>query len=348
MRLFQVMASGGPGGAEVFFERLAPALQRAGVMQHLALRRGAPITERLRKTGLDIVELPFGGLFDFRTKPALRCAIDEFKPDVVLSWMNRATKFASRGNYTLVARLGGYYDLKYYRHCDHLVANTRGIVDYLRASGWPAERVHYLPNFVSTGCEENGVCVPVVSVSRESLATSKEAKLALALGRLHPNKGFDILISAMAKLPSFHLWLAGEGDERGVLQALAQKLGVSERVHFLGWRQDVPQLLKAADMFVCSSRHEPLGNVVIEAWAAGVPVVAAASAGPKELIKDFESGLLVPVESADALAKAMQKLADSDDLRDKLAANGRAAFEAEFSEARVVALYKEFLEKVKR
>jgi len=131
-------------------------------------------------------------------------------------------------------------------------------------------------------------------------------------------------------------------------QAQAQRLGVAERVHFLGWRQDTAALLAAADMFVCSSRHEPLGNVVIEAWAAGIPVIAADADGPRELIKNNETGLLVPVENADALANAMQVLATDEALRARLVAAGRAAYETEFSEPRVIALYKEFFEKVKR
>jgi glycosyltransferase involved in cell wall biosynthesis len=110
----------------------------------------------------------------------------------------------------------------------------------------------------------------------------------------------------------------------------------------------VAALLAAADMLVSSSRHEPLGNVVIEAWAAGVPVVAAASEGPSVLIRDGDTGFLVPPENADALAAAMQRLAGDRALRTRLAEAGRAAWAAEFSEARVVALYRDFLATVRR
>jgi glycosyltransferase involved in cell wall biosynthesis len=340
MRLLQAMASDKEGGAELFFERLAAGLQRANVTQRLVVRKDSARNQRLRAAGLDIAELPFGGFFDWRTKFAFRKQISEFKPTVVLSWMNRATGACPRGDFVHAARLGGYYNLKYYRHCHHLIGNTRGIVSYLEQEGWPPERVHYLPNFVAVE--------KAAPVSRESLQTPADAPLALALGRLHPNKGFDILIAAMEKLPRFHLWLAGEGGERAELEAQAKRQGVSERVHFLGWRQDVPALLAAADMFVCSSRHEPLGNVVIEAWAAGKPVVAAASPGPAELIRDGQTGLLVPGEDADALAAAMAKMFESRALRDQLAMAGHAAYEAEFSESRVIGLYCEFFETVKR
>jgi len=339
-RVLQVMASSQEGGAELFFERLAAGLKQAQVEQRLAVKSGTPRNVRLKGQGLDVVELPFGGLFDFKTGPALKRVAADFRPSVILSWMNRATKFCRPGDYVLAARLGGYYNLKYYRQCDHLIGNTRGIVDYLRREGWPENKTHYLPNFVS---------LPQASpVARSTLNTPEDAPLALALGRLHPNKGFDVLLAAMEKLPRFHLWLAGEGPERQALEAKAQTLGIAQRVHFLGWRPDTAPLLAAADMLVCPSRHEPLGNVVIEGWASRKPVVAAASAGPAELIRDRETGLLVPVENADELATAMDKLMEDPSMKSHLAAAGHLAYETEYSESHVVGLYRKFFETVKR
>jgi glycosyltransferase involved in cell wall biosynthesis len=230
--------------------------------------------------------------------------------------------------------------LKYYRGCDHLVANTRDIADYILRAGWPTERVHYLPNFVAPE-----VAPPL---PRASLGTPAEAPLALALGRLHPNKGFDVLIEAVAKVPRLHLWLAGEGGERAALEERVARLGIGTRVALLGWRDDVAALLAAADMLVSSSRQEPLGNVVLEAWAARVPVVAAASEGPRILIADNETGLLVPPEDADALAVALARLAADHALRVRLAAAGHAHWAAEFSAPRVVAQWRQFLATVKR
>ena len=139
--------------------------------------------------------------------------------------------------------------------------------------GWPAERVHYLPNFAELA--------PAPPVPRASLDTPADAPLAIALGRLHPNKGFDVLLDAVAKVPGLYLWLAGEGAQRAALRRQAASLGIDDRVRFLGWREDVGALLAAADMLVCSSRHEPLGNAIIEAWAAGKPVVACAASAAR-------------------------------------------------------------------
>ena len=339
-RLMQLMAGQAHGGAEAFFERLAIGLQRAGEAQRLVIRQDGPRAARLRTAGCDVIEAPFGGRLDLRTRPLLRSAIAAFAPEMVLSWMSRAASACPSGDFTHVGRLGGYYDLKYYRGCHHLVANTRDIADYIRRAGWPAERVHYLPNFAA---QENSPPLP-----RTGLATPEDAPLALALGRLHRNKGFDILLDAVAQVPRVHLWLAGEGEERAALESQAARLGIAGRVGFLGWRDDVAALFASADMLVSSSRHEPLGNVVIEAWAAGVPVIAAASAGPRALIRDGETGLLVPPEDAGALAAALRRLAADRDLHARLAAAGREAWAAEFAEPRVVALYRDFLGSVRR
>ncbi len=339
-RILQAMAGAPHGGAEAFFERLAIALHHAGETQRLVIRREAERAARLREAGLEVDEVAFGRVLDFVTTRRLKAAIHDFQPRVVLSWMSRATIYCPRGDFVHVARLGGYYDLRYYKHCHHLIGNTRALTEWMVKEGWPADRVHYLPNFADA--------TPLPPLPRASLATPDDAPLAVALGRLHPNKGFDVLLAAVAKVPRLYLWLAGEGPLRAALERQASSLGIKDRVRFLGWRQDVGALLAAADMLVCSSRREPLGNTIIEAWAAGKPVVACAAAGPAELIESGKTGLLVPCDNAGALAEAIDGLAQDKPRARALGEAGRAVFEAQFSEARVVARYRDFLATVTR
>lgn len=345
VRVLQAMAGAHHGGAEAFFMRLVPALARAGLEQRVVIRRDESRAAELRALGIEPVELPFGGIFDLKTRSALRREIEAFAPHVVVSWMNRATQkcprvkrgAGSKGRFVHVARLGGYYDLKYYKSCDHLIGNTPDIVAYLRRAGWPDERTHYLPNFV------DGASAP--AAPRGNLNTPGNVPLVLALGRLHPNKAFDVLLTALTLVPAAHCWLAGEGPERARLEIQAARLGLWDRLRFLGWREDAAALYAAADLLVCPSRHEPLGNVVIEAWARGVPVVAAASEGPRALIEDGKNGLLVPADDADALAGAMRRILDDPSLAARLKEGGRASYQGGYTEAAVVARYIEFFEK---
>ena len=339
MRLLQAMGGARHGGAEEFFVRFALAMQRAGQDQRVLVRH-ATHAERLRAGGVAVTELPFGGFLDLATTRGMTKAIAEYRPDIVLTWMSRATQLCPPGDFVHVARLGGYYKLRNYRRCDHLIGNTRDLVESFLAQGWPAERAHYLPNFVDAR--------PADPISRAAHATPEGVPLALALGRLHANKAFDMLLAATARVSGLHLWLAGAGELRTALEAQAAALGIAERVRFLGWREDVPALLASADFLVCPSRHEPLGNVVIEAWAAGLPVVAAASVGPRALVVDGKTGLLAPVDDAPALAAAMARLAQDPALRRRLAAAGRAAYEAEFTEAQIIRRYQDFFAEVVR
>ncbi|NQV43728.1 MAG: glycosyltransferase [Rhodospirillales bacterium] len=338
MRVLNAMAGAHHGGAEAFFERLSIGLASAGVEQKVIIRKDADRADRLRAGGGEVTQLPFGGLLDFCTPFALRKICRTYRPDVVMTWMNRATRMMPTGDYSFVARLGGYYDLKYYRRCDHLIGNTRDIVDYLIRQGWPADRAHYVPNFVSADTAP--------PVSRAAHSTPDDVPLLLSLGRLHKNKAFDVLLAALPKIPNAVLWIAGDGPERDALQVQAQKRGVLDRIRFLGWRQDVAALMATCDVYVCPSRHEPLGNVVIEAWAASRPVVAAASQGPLALIENGVSGLLAAVDSADEMATQINQVLNNRDLAGELAVNGYGEYESKFTEQIVVAQYLDFFNRI--
>ena len=343
MRVMQVMAGAQFGGAEAFFVRLVIALHKAGLNQRVVIRENDQRVALLKAAGIEPVTLKFGGALDFKTPMMLKRELRDFKPHVALTWMNRATSKMPRRrpgdlNYVLAARMGGYYNLKYYRNCDHLVGNTQDICDYLTGEDWPQERTHYLPNFVAADTAP--------PISRKSLNLPERAKFLLTLGRLHENKAFDTLIRALVEVPETYLGIAGDGPEREALENLAQELGVRPRIRMLGWRDDVPALLAACDAFVCPSRHEPLGNVVIEGWAQSRPVIAAASQGPSALIKEGVDGVLTPVDDAPAMAVAIKSVLNDDTFARDLAQAGRRRYEDEFTEAHVVKQYLNFFQEI--
>ena len=336
MRIAHLMAGAPQGGAELFFERLVLAQQRAGDTVLPVIRTDPARAARLASA--DPLQLPFGGAFDLATRPRLRTALRRFSPRVAIAWMNRAARFAPKGDWVLAGRLGGYYDLGYYRACDHLVGNTRALADWIVAQGWPAARAHHLPNFA----------LDLHAAPPERLGLPPGTRIVLALGRLHRNKAFDILIRALPRLPGVHAIIAGDGPERDALHALARQEGVAGRVLFPGWRQDTAALLAGCDVLACPSRHEPLGNVVIEAWSAARPVVAAAAAGPRELIRPGEDGLLVPPEDVEALATSLRLVLDNGSFSARLAEAGRVRYLADFAEQPVLAQWRGFLATVEK
>jgi glycosyltransferase involved in cell wall biosynthesis len=341
MKIAHVMAGAPHGGAEAFFERLAAAQHRAGLEVLAVIRRDADRAARLAAAGLSPVELAFGGPLDLLTPRRLRAVLQAFRPQVVIAWMNRAARAAAAATpagrpWTLVGRLGGQYDLKYYRGCDVLVANTRGLIEWIAAQGWPRGRTKHLPNFAA-------------DLSGAAPAPLRGQRRLLAMGRLHPNKDFRTLLRALARLPEdAHLSLAGEGPERTALEALARELGLTTRIDFLGWRGDVGALLAGAEMLIVPSRVEPLGNVVLEGFSAARPVIAAAADGPREVIEHDRTGLLVPVGDDAALAAAIAALLEDPARAAHLGASGRAEYEAHHAEAPVLARWRLFLEAAAR
>lgn len=332
------MAGARVGGAEAFFERLCVALANAGTDQHAAIRRHDRRAALLADAGIPVTEMRFGGKLDMLTGRRLKSLARTYEPDIALAWMSRGASFMPEGRFVKAARLGGYYDLKYFRRCDHLIGNTPDLRDYLIKQGWPQDRTWYLPNFVDDRA--------LPAQDRAALDTPEGVPLLLCLGRLHRNKGFDTALAALAQMPEAYLWIAGEGPERAALARQAQELGVPGRVRFLGWRDDVPALLAAADIFLCSSRHEPLGNMVIEAWAHGTPVVAAASQGPSQLIRDGINGLICPVDDGTALANAADSLIKDAGLAQELAGAGNAAYRGQYTEGHVVQQYQDFFDTI--
>ena len=251
------------------------------------------------------------------------------------SWMSRATHMCPRASPSVpflhIARLGGYYDLKYYQQCEALIANTRDIADWILRQGWEPSRVHYLPNFVTV---EAGP-----PASRVTMNTPAKAPLVVAMGRLHPNKAFDVLIRAVAAMPGVYCWILGEGPERPRLEALAAECGATERIRMPGWRNDAAAYGRAADVLVCPSRHEPLGNVVLEAWAYQKPVLAAASVGPGALIAHERNGLLVPVDDPAAMAAGLTRLIEQQSFARRLAEAGHRLYQSTYTLEVVVAQY---------
>lgn len=329
------------GGSETFFVSLTLALKRAGVdvraaMKAFPIRETAFAGAGIAYTGAPFLYPPL----DFYTPWRIRRAASDFHPDCVLTFTGRGGAMTPPGDYSLIGRLGGYYRIEYFRRCDHLVCITPDLRDYVIKEGFPAEKVFFIPNFP--------VIQDAPAIPRATFDTPDGVPLALALGRLHKSKALDVLLKATAQVPDMWLWIAGEGPDRAELIQLAKDLGIDNRVRFLGWRTDRSALLRASTLCVFPSRYEPNGTVVVEAWAHGIPLVTAASAGPAWIARDGEDALIAPIDDVDGLAERIRAVLGSKELAAKLVANGQKRIDEEFSEDAVVRQYIAMFEKTRR
>jgi glycosyltransferase involved in cell wall biosynthesis len=180
---------------------------------------------------------------------------------------------------------------------------------------------------------------------RERLAVPREAPLLGIVGRLVPIKEHPTLFAAMTReeAGAAHLVVVGDGGRRAALEALARDLGLASRVHFLGWREDLEAILPELDVLICCSRNEGTPVAVIEAMAAGVPVLSTDVGGVGDLLTHGETGWLVPPGDAAALAGGIRELLADPVRRGRMVAAARPAALEAHSEAglirRIEALY---------
>ncbi|MCA1648580.1 MAG: glycosyltransferase family 4 protein [Chloroflexi bacterium] len=187
---------------------------------------------------------------------------------------------------------------------------------------------------------------------RQALGIGPDEFLVGNVGRLALQKGQRHLIAAMPllleRVPRAHAVIAGGGDLEDYLIELASEMGVAEQVHVLGPRRDVPALMHAIDVFVMPSIWEGFGLVLLEAMAAGRPIVASRVATIPEVVADGQTGLLVPAGDPLALATALAELAEQPDKAMRLGEAGRERLRRQFSVEKMVGdtelLYRELLE----
>ncbi|MCD4738725.1 MAG: glycosyltransferase family 4 protein [Anaerolineae bacterium] len=172
-----------------------------------------------------------------------------------------------------------------------------------------------------------------------------EGPLVLCVASLHPKKGLDVLIRTWQKVdtvvPQAQLIILGEGPQRTVLETMVMQNNLADQIHLPGWVEKVPDYLRVADLFVLPSRAEGLSNALLEAMAAGLPIVATRVGGTADVIISGENGLLVPPDDAIALSEALLSLFQDPTLQEQLGRAARRTVETRYAILSVATHYLE-------
>lgn len=227
----------------------------------------------------------------------------------------------------------------------HLVALTEGEAnDYIRWGVMDRQRISIIPSGVAL--ERFSGFSGDIPKNRLKLGFAEDALVVGFVGWLWPVKGVNYLLEAMKtpmqNNPRMRLVFVGQGDEEPALRSMAAGAELDTRVHFLGWRPDVHELLHSFDMLVLPSLNEGMGRVLVEAMAAGLPVIGTRVGGIPDLIKDEVNGLLVPPADAVALERAISRLSDDPEERLRMGKMGRAvshSYSVEVMVSKINAVY---------
>ena len=222
---------------------------------------------------------------------------------------------------------------------------------YIQVGAVPPHKIVYIPNGIDTSRFQPN---PMVRQAvREQLGCAPDAFVWLTVGRLEPVKNHLGLLSAFREVAAVHpnarLLIAGQGSLQAAIEQHIAELGLAERVHLLGVRRDIPDLLNATDAFVLPSLWEGMPLTLLEASATALPIVATDVGGNAEVVLEGETGYLVPVKDTEALAQAMLRVMNlSEADRSAIGQAGRAHVVQNFDLERVVdrweALYRELLQ----
>jgi len=342
---------------------LAAGLPARGFDAHVyALTRGGPLEVPLREAGIPVCVLNKSRKIDPSAYWRLKRHVQSLQPDLVQTWLFAANSYGraaalSAGVRRIVASercvdpWKAWHELAIdrwlARRTDRIIVNSSGVREFYERHGIAAEKFVVIPN----GVEPAGGASLARDELLASLGLPADARIIGAVNRLWPQKRVKDLIWAADLLKvirsDVHLLIIGEGPQRDRLLRFRQQVCIEDKVHFLGARADVPQILPHCDAVWLGSEYEGLPNVVMEAMSCAVPVVATDIAGNRDLVVHGETGYLVPVGDRAGFAKYTNKLLDDRALARRLGEAGRVRMLTEFTIEKMVerhaALYRELL-----
>lgn len=354
MRILQVSSATTIGGGEVHVMDLCRALQQRGHDVHLAARPGSPLVERLGSGSITCHRLPLRNSLDVDSAWRLSRLIRHHQIDVIHGHVARdylvcalARRLAgcsqlvlTRHHYLPIKGHWGYR--KTLRSVGKIIAVSESVRRGLIASlNLPPDQVMTIPNWVNPDEYRE---LPDSQRARARFDVQQPLVVGM-VGQMTPAKGQEEFIRAAALVASWRddvVFLvageeeAGEGRFTESLRQLSCELAVSDRIHFLGRVEDLPSLFAVLTMLALPAWQEAFSIVLIQAMAAGLPVIASDVGGPAEIVTHGVTGLLVPPRRVEALAQAINRLLGDPDLRRRLGVAARKEVETRFEREKVI------------
>ena len=324
-------------GAEYFFLRVISHLAEMGHRVIVVTKRDTPLRaeiEKLNHPNIVLHAWHTHGKIDPQTLIKLCQLIRDERVDVINTHLTTASwQGALAGKICGVPSVAVVHatDRKtWFQHADYLIAVSSGVKDALIEQGIDPQKIEVLYH----GIDLEQYVAPLSSAQAKArLGLPEDALTVGVVASLIPRKGHRFLLEALQKMAMpIHAIFAGEGELDEELRGQVREMGLEKRVHFLGFRRDIPEIVCALDAFVLPSLKEGLSIAVMEAMALEKPVICSAIAGLPEVVRDGQTGFLVPPGDSEALRNALEKLFADADLRARLGHNARRFLEEHFEQ----------------
>ena len=346
IKVLQIIPTLDQSGAEKQFALLATHLpQDEFDVQCVALTRGGFYSAEIERAGLPLTILNKRTRFDPFCLMRLGRLVEQFKPDVVHSWLfagNAYSRLAigrKRPPAVVVsercvdswkAGWQKWLDRRQIGSTDILLANSQSVADFYAQLGVPSDKIRMIRNAVEVPEARSGH-----SRLRDELGLPQETRLVGYVGRLARQKRIRDVIWGMQLLQQItdnvHFVIAGDGPENEAIDDLMEQFDVVRLMHRLGHREDAAEIIRELDVLWLASEFEGQSNSVMEALAAGTPVVCSGIDANRELIEDGENGFVVSVGDSVGFAQFTDRILADPELSKRLARNGQDRMRADFS-----------------
>lgn len=350
LTVLHTIGSGGPGGAETLVLNLATGLDPKRFRSVVVLPPGPWLNRKLRGAGVPLYEIEWSKWFDPRGPLAMIKIVLKEKADLIHSHLpgqnflscivgtltKRPTLVTYHGavefndSHTTKGRLRLWYVRK---SASRMIVVCDFVGNLMKSMGFPSDKVVRIYNGIDTVKFKKGIS----GLTRRELGITRSTRVITMVANIRESKGYDYFVRAAAetlvRYPDALFLAVGDIDPRlgAPLRTLVEELGLGKRFKFLGFREDIPEILSDSDIFVLSSTSEGLPLVMLEAMASGKPMVVTQCGGPQEVLEDGKTACLVPPADVSKLSEKISYLLNKRDEADNLGRNAMTKVDLDFT-----------------